>query len=293
MIGIFDSGIGGIVLLKALKKRMPKESFVYLADRANFPYGEKNVSAINNLVKKNIEFLMAQKSEQIVIACNTASVTLKSKHSYPIPVKGVIEASLKQASRSSVNKKIGLLATRVTVKSKIFLKRAKKLNLNLQIYQQACPLLAPCIEQGAWMLDKEYTKANQTYKNQIKIQNKKILPLLQKYLDPLMKKGVDTVILGCTHYLYVKSAIQEYMGENKKAIGPINFLVKKLWERKKLAETKKKYYSDHSRHSGEVRNPKKEPTTNIFINGKNIKFAEQCHQIWGDENNIKISYTCI
>ena len=275
MIGIFDSGIGGIVLLKALKKRIPKESFVYLADRTNFPYGENKSSAINNVVRKNMEFLMAQKSEQIVIACNTASVTLKSKNSYPIPVKGVIEASLKQASRSSVNKKIGLLATRATVKSKIFLKRAKKLNLNLQIYQRACPLLAPCVEQGAWMLNKEYTKANQTYKDQIKIQNKKILPLLQKYLDPLMKKGVDTIILGCTHYLYLKSAIQEYMGENKKAIGPINCLIEDLLNTERFTKNRK------------------ENTINIFINGKNIKFAEQCHQIWGDQNNIKISYICI
>lgn len=281
MIGIFDSGIGGIVLLKALSKKMPRESFVYLADTVNFPYGEKPSSTIHTLVKKNLDFLIAQKAKQIIVACNTASITLESQNSYPVPVMGVIEASLKQANKHSLNKKVGLLATTATVKSEIFMKKAQKLNLNLEIYQQACPLLAPFVEQGAWILNQEHNNNQE----QIKIQKKKILPLLQEYLNPLISQGADTIILGCTHYLYLKSVIQKYLGENKKAIGPIDFLVKELLERK---ERNSKVRVNHQETE-----KKEKPIVNFFINGKNTHFAKQCHRVWGKQRSIKISHVFI
>ena len=279
MIGIFDSGIGGIVLLKALSKKMPRESFVYLADKANFPYGEKPSYTVYTIVKKNLEFLIAQKVKQIIIACNTASITLESQNSYPVPVKGVIKYSLKQANRYSLNKKVGVLATTATIKSEIFIKKAKALNFNLEIYQQACPLLAPFVEEGAWILNQEHSNNQE----QIKTQNKKILPLLQEYLDPLINQGADTIILGCTHYLYLQPIIQKYLGKKKKVIGPIDSLVKELLkERKKTIKVIKNQETK-----------KKAPSVIFFINGKNRRFAEQCQQVWGGQKSIKILYTFI
>ena len=272
MIGIFDSGIGGMFLLKELCKKFPKKSFVYLADRKNFPYGEKSFSFIQSLVKKNMHFLANQGAEHIIIACNTASVTLKEEDAYPVPVTGVIEAALKQAQKDSLNKKVGLLATVGTVKSQAFLKKAKKLNFDLQIYQQACPLLAPFVERGSWNTNEKQDIAK----------NKELTFLLKKYLQPLINKGVDTIIMGCTHYLYLEPAIKKYIGQNKKVVGPLNFLIEDLLEITKYEEHSGKHEQKNRKTlEKEVENSK----INIFIHGQNKDFEKQLCQIWESQKN--------
>ena len=279
MIGIFDSGLGGLFLLKELNQQLPKQSFIYLADQKNFPYGEKSSSLICSLVKKNIRFLATKRVEHIIVACNTASVHLNNiESSYPIPVTGVIDASLRQAKKDSLNKKVGLLATLGTVKSQAFLKKAEKLNLNLEIYQQACPLLAPFVEQGGWSIflvkEKETMSKHQT--DTLIEKNKELNSLLEKYLQPLINKGIDTVIMGCTHYLYLKPAIQKYIGKNKKVVGPICFLIKDLLEIKKNKKQKEK---NRKTLTKEKNNNK----INVFINGQNEDFERQLRQIWGSQ----------
>ncbi len=290
MIGIFDSGLGGIFLLKELSQQFPKQSFIYLADRKNFPYGEKSSSLVRSLVKKNINFLINQGAEHIIVACNTASVTLRDADFHQVPVKGVIEASLRQAKKDSLNKKVGLLATLGTVKSQVFLKKLKKLNFNLQIYQQACPLLAPFVEQGGWNINRHIAK------------NKELDSLLEKYLQPLINKGVDTVIMGCTHYLYLEPAIKKYIGKNKKTVGPVNFLIKDLYRTSQLLygpdslglnkvriHSKKQEQKNKRIRTKETNNKK----INIFINGQNKDFGQQLHQIWEQKKDIPISIKII
>lgn len=267
MIGIFDSGIGGLFLLKKLHKKFPKQSFVYLADKAHFPYGEKSFSFIRDLVKKNMEFLVAQGAKRIVVACNTASITLEKENFYSIPVMGVAEASLRQAKKDSRNKKVGLLATEGTVRSRAFLKKEKDLSLDLQIYQQTCPELASFVENGGWKISQgKYIGDN-------KDKSERLSVLLEEYLQPLMDKGVDTVIMGCTHYLYLESAISRYIGKNKKVVGPFEFLVQDLLEVKRK----------------ESQEPEAEEIKiNVFVSGQDKGFEKQFYQIWGgDKNNVR------
>ena len=225
MIGLFDSGLGGLFLLKELNKKFPNQSFVYLADKMHFPYGDKTSSFLRSLVRENVEFLMSQGAERVIVACNTASAFLEKPESYPVPVMGVIESALKQAEKYSINKKVGLLATEGTVHSRAFLIKEKALNLNLQIYQQACPLLAPFVEKRGWLMTHmecdgreeeehffEWSVRQKGPEKQIpshsggkKERVETLSLLLEEYLQPLINKGVDTVIPGCTHYLYLKT----------------------------------------------------------------------------------------
>ena len=277
MIGIFDSGLGGMFLLKELNKKFQKKSFVYLADRKNFPYGEKNSSLVRSLVRKNVDFLASQRVEHIIVACNTASVVLRNEDFYPVPVTGVIEASLKQAKKNSINKKVGLLATVGTVTSQSFITKAEKLNLNLQIHQQACPQLAPFVEQGGW----------ETNNMQNELKNTELHSLLEEYVQPLINKGVDTIIMGCTHYLYLEAAIKKYIGKNKKAVGPLHFLVKDLLE----MEKNKQYKQQNQKI---LTTEKKNNKINVFINGQNKGFEKQLRQIWGtQQNSIQMSIKTI
>lgn len=273
MVGVFDSGIGGLFLLRELNKKFPEQSFVYLADRVHFPYGEKSISFVHSLVKKNVEFLSHQGVEQVIVACNTASVTLEENEgAYSVPVTGVIKASLRQAQEDSVNKKVGILATTETVQSQAFLKKAKDLNFDLQIYQQACPLLAPFVEQGGWEIN------HGQFENDKVEKTKKLSSLLQEYLQPLISKEVDTVIMGCTHYLYLEPAIKQYIGKHRTAVGPLDFLVKDLLEMRKSEKSK-----NHKMMGTKI----KEGEVHIFINGRNEEFKKQIYRIWGSSDNIQ------
>lgn len=221
-IGLFDSGAGGYFIFSALKKKFPKTEFIYFADTKHFPYAEKSVSTLRQIIKKNLDYLFQQGSEVAICACNTAESALEALSTYPLPVKGVIEASLKQASQNSLNQKVGLLATKATVKSNIFLKKAKYINKNLNIYQQACPRLAPFVQRYLVLSpNKKQNVLGTTFEKQ---RDK----LLSFYLKPLIKKGVDTCIMGCTHYLYLQKAIEQHLGPNKKTAGPVDFLIQTL-----------------------------------------------------------------
>ena len=204
-IGVFDSGIGGLFLLKALNKKLAGLDFVYLADAENFPYGRLSLLELRSIVKANIQLLAQHKVDHVIIACNTASAVLEEQAAYPVPAAGIIEFALKQAKKLSRNLRVGLLATSATVKWKIYPQLAKKLGLSLNIYQQACPLLAPMIEQ--------------------KQTDEKISLVLKKYLKPLMAQKVDTVIIGCTHYLYVKEKIKQITKGSVCLAGPEDLLI--------------------------------------------------------------------
>lgn len=201
--GVLDSGVGGLFVLKELVKLSPSLPFVYLADTLHFPYGEKSFSEIQALVRKNIELLVRRGVSEVLVACNTASSVLEGE-GYSVPVKGIIKSSLQQAQQITENGKVGVLATEATVKSQAFEKQARVLNGKLQVYQKACPYLAPFVEQKSTLR----AKSNLNEENLVK---KKLI----KDVTTLLDKGTDTLILACTHYLYFKPWLVRYFKKNQ------------------------------------------------------------------------------
>ena len=250
LIGAFDSGLGGLLLIKSLSQHFPQEKFIYLVDTKNFPYGEKSVSAIRAIVDQNIQFLIQKKVDFIIITCNTACSVLEKKN-YAVPLAGVIEFALEQAHAFSKNKRVGLLATEVTVESNAYLQTSKQLGLSLNIYQQSCPLLAPIVQQGD--ADKEDI----------------VIPVIKKYLAPFIEKEVDTVIIGCTHYLYLERWIQQLMGKYVKLVEPSDFLIQYLAQIKKSTFKKDK-------DSSSFENSGQDSKVSIHINMDRPQYRERC-----------------
>jgi glutamate racemase len=209
MIGIFDSGVGGFTVLKATQEELPDLKIAYLADLANLPYGNKSAKAIQKISQRNAHFLVEKGAKIIVIACNTASAyaydTLKKK--FDIPILDVISPAVEAAKKATKNKRIGVIGTLGTINSGVYQEKLA----DYQIFAQACPLLVPLIEEG-W---------------QEKPETKKIL---KKYLRPLKNQGIDTLILGCTHYPLLQNQIQKIMGKNIKIINSADTVAQKLAE---------------------------------------------------------------
>ena len=253
LIGAFDSGLGGLLLIKTLSRRFPQEQFVYFVDAHHFPYGEKSTNTLCSIVNKNIQFLMQQKVDLIVVTCNTASSVLETKN-YSTPVMGIIESTLKQADACSKNKCLGLLATEATVRSNAYLKTAEQFGLSLDIHQQACPLLAPIIQKGD--ADREEI----------------VMPVLEKYLNPLLQQKVDTIIMGCTHYFYVEKWIQKLVGRQIKVVRPVDFLIQHIAQLKQLISAEPKAIVN------------KDCTISIYINVDEPRYKEQCLKIIENAN---------
>lgn len=195
-IGIFDSGLGGLYVARAIRAAMPNYDYVYMGDTLNVPYGGRSPEAIYNLSEAAIKFLMNDHHcDLVVIACNTASVTALRKlqkeylpKNYPDNrILGVIVPTLESATELGATQ-IGLIATEYTVRSKIYDEEIAKITPRAHIYGQPTPLLVPLIEhQGEKYMDQ----------------------VLQDYLEPLISKGLDSLILGCTHYISIKDRVRE------------------------------------------------------------------------------------
>ncbi len=195
-IGIFDSGVGGLTVVKEIINHLPGEKLVYLGDTARVPYGIKSKSTVIKYAESNANFLLSKGIKILVVACNTASAysldTLKDKLS--IPVIGVIEPGAKKASSSTRSGKIAVIGTPSTIRSEAYSKAIKKINPELEVFPKACPLFVPLAEEG-WHSG-DITKK-----------------IIETYLLDLIKKDVDVMILGCTHYPLLKAAIKEVVGE--------------------------------------------------------------------------------
>lgn len=196
MIGIFDSGVGGMTVARAIEQHFPEFPLIYFGDIARTPYGSKSNDTITRYSIRNTDFLLEQGADLIVIACNsassTASVTLRQK--YDIPVIDVITPATIKAAEISKNGRIGIIGTRATINSNIYEQRIKERAPHSKIYSQACPLLVPLVEEG-WLAHRE-TKM-----------------ILRKYLYPLRLKKIDTLVLGCTHYPLLKNLIIPRIGK--------------------------------------------------------------------------------
>jgi glutamate racemase len=189
-IGIFDSGIGGLTVVKAINRLLPNEDIVYLADTARFPFGNKSKSTIEKYSLEISEFLIHKGVKMIIIACNTASsLGIEAvRKAYDIPVLGVIGPGARTAIKTSKNRKIGVIGTRATINSGSYIKAMKLVDPNVEIFSTPTPLLVPLAEEG-WN-DGDITKM-----------------VAEKYLHSFQEKRIDTLILGCTHYPLIKNII--------------------------------------------------------------------------------------
>lgn len=200
-IGVFDSGIGGLTVVKEVIKLLPDEDIVYFGDTARVPYGIKSRETIIKFSLENTLFLLQKDVKVIVVACNTSSslaLPLIRKH-FKIPIIGVIMPGAKEAVYATKNKKIGVIGTRATINSGAYEEEIKRLDSSIKVLSQACPMFVPLVEEG-WSNDDITTK------------------IAEKYLTVMKKAGVDTLILGCTHYPLLKQKIQDIMGRGVKLI---------------------------------------------------------------------------
>jgi glutamate racemase len=199
-IGVFDSGIGGLTVVKALREALPNESIFYLGDTARVPYGNKSAETVGRYSVEMVEMLVSENAKVIVVACNTASSLAlpKLKADFSLPVIGVIEPGARAAVAATRNRHVGVIGTRATIRSGSYEKALRSLDADLRVNSRACPLLVPLIEEG--LLDDDVTDR-----------------VIARYLEPMITEGIDTLVLGCTHYPLLARAIARFLG-NKIAI---------------------------------------------------------------------------
>ncbi len=248
MIGVFDSGFGGLTIFKELVKQLPEYDYIYLGDSARAPYGNRSQELIFKFTKQAVEYLFKplhqifgggkQGCELIILACNTASAeALRRIQQEWLPknfpqkrVLGVIRPTVEEAVKMTKNNKIGVIGTEATISSRSYIREIQNLNPKIKIFQRACPLLVPIIEAG------EHNQEG-------------IDLILKKYLKPLIKKDIDTLILGCTHYPIIKDKIKKITGQiqlisQEEIIGPklIDYLKRHPEIEKKLGKFKKRIF---------------------------------------------------
>lgn len=180
-LGVFDSGLGGLTVVKEIQKLTPGVDIVYLGDTARVPYGIRSAETIKSYTQEGISFLQKLNVEAVVLACNSMSAYWQNSNSLKVPVFSVIEPAARQACKISKSKKVGILATLATIESQAYDLAIGKVDPSLLLFKQPAPLLVPLIEEG--LLEGEIAEK-----------------VLRLYLEPLNKKSIDTLILGCTHY---------------------------------------------------------------------------------------------
>jgi len=219
MIGVFDSGIGGLTVVRELLKQMPENGIIYFGDTARYPYGNKSKETIERYALQDARFLIEHGAKIIVVACNTASALAidKLRQEINLPLFEVITPAVEQAVASTSSKRIGVIGTRGTIKSEIYTKKIHEIDPSMEVIGKPCPLFVPLVEEG-WLEHSETKK------------------IIKSYLAPLKNKNIDTLILGCTHYPLLKPQIQAKIGRQVVLIDSAEEIVKKI----------KEYLRDHA-----------------------------------------------
>lgn len=246
-IGVFDSGLGGLTVVKQIKKVLPNESIIYLGDTARVPYGTRSKKTIIKFSLQDAFYLAGKGVKCVVIACNTSSANASNhiKREIEIPVLDVVSPGIEIASKTSLKKKIGVIGTKATIRSGAYRKGLSNRGI-VKVYELECPLFVPFIEEG-------------------ETSGKLITLLAKKYLNSLTRRNIDTLILGCTHYPIIESVIGNVVGKNIQIINPGKALAEKLknllTERELLSDNnvvKHKYFLTD--YSGEFLN-----VANMFL----------------------------
>lgn len=194
-IGVFDSGIGGLTVVSALRTLLPNESISYIGDTARIPYGSRSEATVQRYSLEIAAMLLDDQAKTVVVACNTASAVALSQleKSLPVTVTGVILPGARAAIAKTRTGNVGVIGTRATIKSGAYERALRSLNPDVRVTAQACPLLVPLIEEG-WL---ESTITDE---------------IIMQYLEPLVEEGIDTLVLGCTHYPLLRKAIARLLG---------------------------------------------------------------------------------
>ncbi len=202
-IGIFDSGLGGLSAVKEFMRVLPGERIIYFGDTGRVPYGTRSRDTIRKYAFQDADFLLKNNVKMVVAACGTVSSVAGSEleEKLAVPYTGVVNPTVYTAVRKTKNGKIGVIGTSATVNSHSYKKRIHKLNPGLEVFEQACPLFVPLVENGVIHRDDQITRL-----------------VVQRYLSELKEQGVDALILGCTHFPLLHGAISDFMGEEVELI---------------------------------------------------------------------------
>lgn len=212
-IGVFDSGIGGLTVVKELMRQLPGEDIVYLGDTAHLPYGTKSADTIIRFTLDNILFLLKQNVKLIIIACNTASSLALGairKH-FRIPIIGVIQPGAKEAVKITKTKCIGVIGTQATIKSRAYENQIRRIDSKIKVIGRVCPLFVPLVEEG-WLNQPATLIIAKSYLKPLKVRNKRI----------------DTLILGCTHYPLLKPVIRKVLGKGIRLVDSAQQVVREV-----------------------------------------------------------------
>lgn len=202
-IGVFDSGVGGLTVAREVMRQLPDENIVYFGDTARVPYGSKSKDNIIRYSRQIIRFLLTKDVKAIVIACNTATALALDvvQKEFDIPIIGVIEPGARAAVSETRNKHIGVIGTEATIRSEMYTKVIQGMDSKMQVYGKPCPLFVPVVEEG-------FAKHHIAEE------------VIDYYLNDMKDSGIDTMILGCTHYPLLRSRIMKYFGESIHLVNP-------------------------------------------------------------------------
>ena len=211
-IGVFDSGVGGLTVLKRLAAELPNENYLYFGDTARVPYGEKTKEQLFDIAKEILDWYKSKDVKAVIMACNTSSAVVLDdlKNDYDFPIFGLIQPTAEYIAYSNVER-VGVIATTATASSKAYSKAINKLNPDIKVFETACPGLVEIVESN-------------------KIETYEAKKLVIKYIMPLLEKEVDRIILGCTHYPYLREIINTLTNNNEMIIDPAEHLTLKVAE---------------------------------------------------------------
>ncbi len=212
-IGVFDSGVGGLTVVREIMRQLPNEDIVYFGDTARVPYGSKSKQTVLKYSKQIVRFLKTKNVKAIVVACNTASALAldEIQAELDIPIIGVVMPGAKMAAETTVTNNIGIIATEATIKSGIYTDYLRELNPNITVVSKACPLLVPLVEEG--LLEDRVTD-----------------DIVGRYLQEIKEYNVDSLILGCTHYPLLRNTLKRFMGDKVNLVNPAYETAKSLKE---------------------------------------------------------------
>jgi glutamate racemase len=202
-IGVFDSGLGGLTAVWSLKKILPKEDLIYFGDTSRVPYGGRSNETILKYARQDVRFLRSFDLKAILIACGTVSTAalpaLQAENN--LPMLGVVEPTCLRAAKVTQNKRVGVIATHASVRTQVYQKNLHAMDPDIQVFGRACPLFVPLVENGRF------------HKGDVVIET-----VAREYLEPMKDEGIDTLILGCTHYPLIHEIISEIMGSGVELI---------------------------------------------------------------------------
>lgn len=210
-IGVFDSGVGGLTVVKQVMKILPQEDIVYFGDTARVPYGSKSKEAVTRFSRQIVRFLQTKDVKAIIIACNTVSSNSLGilQEEFDTPLFGVVMPGVEEAIRTTKNKKVGIIGTLATIRSNAYKELICKADESIAVFSTPCPLFVPLAEEG-WTENEVARMAAKTY------------------LQPLVQKGEDALVLGCTHYPLLKRCIGETVGDGVRLVDPAKATARKV-----------------------------------------------------------------